>query len=64
MTKRGIGNDDRLQTFLDQLVANEEDVSELRLLAFGEVGDVGAIDDRRIRRRLARGARARAGTPP
>lgn len=61
--QRGIGDDDRLQTFLDQLVADEENVLEPSPLAFGEVRDVRCVDERRFGRRLAARRRPRAGAP-
>ena len=53
MTQRGVRDDDGLETLLDQLVANEENVLEPSLLSFSEVGDVRPINERRFGRRLS-----------
>src|SRR5436309_16099449 len=53
MPKRGVDDNDGLESFFGHLLAHRENVAELRLLALGRMGDVGPVDEDD---RLAHGA--------
>src|SRR5512146_3085513 len=52
MTQRRIGDDDRLEAFFSELVANGDDVGDARRLAFGRGRDVRSVDENDVPRPL------------
>ena len=53
MTKRRIGDDDRLEAFLAQLVANHHQVRDVRRFTLDGMRHVRAIDENDVARLLA-----------
>jgi len=55
MAERRVGDDDRLEPFLEKLVPNDDEIRDERGSALGRVSDVRAVDEDDVARLFAIG---------